>query len=87
LTLSRLAAPPPATDQRGAGTAVDGDNNSIIWCDAGAVEYGAASSVVYFHCAQVDSKEVGTALADASKTDDSYQWEETTLCHSPWIVC
>lgn len=35
--------PPPATDQRGAARPVDGDNNSTVWCDAGAVEYGATA--------------------------------------------
>jgi hypothetical protein len=42
-----LGCPPPATDQRGAARPVDGDNNGTVWCDAGAVEYGAARSAVY----------------------------------------
>ncbi len=39
--------PPPAADQRGASRPVDGDGVGGAACDAGAVEYGAVTSVVY----------------------------------------
>jgi CSLREA domain-containing protein len=38
----------PITDQRGYGRPADGDDDSIVRCDAGAYEDGASLSVVYF---------------------------------------
>ncbi|MFN8457153.1 MAG: choice-of-anchor Q domain-containing protein, partial [Anaerolineae bacterium] len=47
IDLVATGCPPPATDQRGANRPVDGDGLGGAACDAGAVEYGAITSVVY----------------------------------------